>query len=98
VSAIRFLIENPNARGAFNLTAPQPVTNAQLAKTLGRVMRRPSFFPTPGFLLRLVLGEKATIVLDGQRPIPKRLTDMGFRFQFPELEAALRDTLSKKRK
>lgn len=95
VGAIRFLIENSNARGAFNLTAPQQVTNAQFAKALGRVMRRPSFFPTPAFLLRLALGEKKTIVLDGQRPIPKRLTDMGFKFQFPDVEAALRDCLRK---
>jgi len=95
VSAVRFLIDNPDARGPFNLTAPQTLTNAQFSKVIGRVMRRPSFFPTPGFALRLPLGEKATIVLDGQRPIPKRLLDMGFKFQFPEAEPALRDLLGR---
>ena len=98
VNAIRFLIENASARGPFNLTAPHPVTNAELSKVVGRVMRRPSFFPVPGFALRLLMGEKAAIVLDGQRPIPKRLLDMGFRFRFPQLEPALRDLLGKKSK
>lgn len=93
VSAVRFLIENANARGPFNLTAPQPVTNAELSKTVGRVMRRPSFLPVPGFALRLPMGEKATIVLEGQRPVPKRLLEMGFTFRFPELEPALRNLL-----
>ena len=70
VSAIRFLIENANAKGPFNLTAPQTLTNAQFSKAIGRVMRRPSFIPAPGFALRLPMGEKATIVLDGRRPVP----------------------------
>ena len=95
VSAIRFLIENPGARGPFNLTAPQTLTNTQFAKAIGRAMRRPSFFPTPGFLLRIPMGEKAMIVLDGRRPIPRRLLDMGFTFRFPDAESALRDLLSK---
>ncbi len=93
VGAIRFLIDNPNARGAFNLAAPNPVTNAQLAKILGRVMRRPSFFPVPAFALRLLLGEKAILVLDGAQIVPKRLLDMGFTFKFPEAEPAFRDLL-----
>ncbi len=93
VSAIRFLMENPNARGPFNLTAPRPVTHAELSKTIGGVMRRPSFFRVPGFALRLPMGEKATIVLDGQRPVPKRLLEMGFTFRFPDLESSLRDLL-----
>ncbi len=97
VNAIRFLIENQNARGPFNLTAPNPITNAQLAKTVGRVLRRPSFFPVPGIALRLLMGEKATIVLEGQRPLPKRLLDRGYTFQFPELEPALRHLLERKR-
>jgi len=98
VSAIRFLIENANAKGPFNLTAPQTLTNAQFSKVIGRVVRRPSFFPTPGFALRLPLGEKATVVLDGQRPVPKRLLEMGFKFQFPEAEPALRNLLGKDKK
>ncbi len=93
VRAIRFLIENPNASGAFNVCAPNPLTNADFSRVLGQVMRRPSFFPTPAFAMRLMLGEKSILVLEGQRQIPKRLQQMGFAFRFPEAEAALRDLL-----
>ncbi|HLF26805.1 MAG TPA: TIGR01777 family oxidoreductase [Anaerolineae bacterium] len=96
IRAMRFLIDTPAAKGAFNLTAPQPIRNAELAKTIGRVVRRPSFFPTPGLLLRLMLGEKSVVVLEGQRPIPRRLLDLGFTFRFPEVESALRDLLKKR--
>ena len=93
VAAIRFLIENSDARGAFNLVAPEQVTNAQAARTLGRVLRRPSFFRIPAPILRLAFGELASVVLHGQRALPRRLLDLGFRFRFPELEPALRDLL-----
>ena len=61
---------------------------------LGRVLRRPSFMPTPGFALRLVLGELSTLLLDGQRQVPQRLLGLGFTFRFPTAEAALRDLLA----
>jgi uncharacterized protein (TIGR01777 family) len=93
VRAIRFLIDDPDARGAFNVCAPNPLTNADLSHVIGRVMRRPSFMPTPAFAMRLLLGEKATLVLDGQRQMPKRLQQMGFQFRFPDVESALRDLL-----
>ena len=93
VRAIRFLIENPAASGAFNLCAPNPLRNADFGRVLGRVMRRPSYFPVPAFAMRLMMGEKATLVLEGQRQVPKRLQQMGFVFQFPEAEAALRDLM-----
>ena len=92
--AIRFLIENPLASGPFNLTAPQPVTNAQFARTLGRVMGRPSWLPLPGFAMRAAFGEVADLLLTGQRGVPRRLVDLGFQFHFPELEGALRDVLA----
>jgi uncharacterized protein (TIGR01777 family) len=91
--ALRFLIENDEANGAFNLTAPNPVRNGEMAKLIGRVMRRPSFIPVPGFALRLAFGEVAEVVLQGQRAVPKGLLDLGFEFDFPEAEAALRDVL-----
>lgn len=91
VRAIRFLIENKAADGPFNLTAPNPVTNAAFSRALGRAMRRPAFFRVPAFAIRLVLGEMSTVVLEGQRAIPERLLGLGFAFRFPELEAALRD-------
>ncbi len=93
VRAIRFLLETPEASGAYNLTAPKPVTNGELAKMLGRVMRRPSFLSTPAFALRAVMGEMATLVLDGQKAVPGRLLEAGFEFDFSELELALRDLL-----
>jgi hypothetical protein len=93
IRAIRFLIDRPDARGPFNLAAPQPCTYRQFARTLGKVMRRPSIVRVPGFALRLVLGEMAGLILTGQRAIPARLAEMGFAFKFAELEDALRDVL-----
>ncbi len=93
VRAIRFLIDEPEARGAFNLTAPTSVRNVEFARTLGRVLRRPSVVPTPAFLLRLVLGELSSLLLTGQRVAPHRLIESGFAFRFPDLEPALRDVL-----
>ena len=93
VAAIRFLLENLGAKGAYNLTAPQAVSNAEVSRVIGRVMRRPSLVPVPGFLLRLVLGEKASIVLEGQRPAPRRLLELGYAFHYPEFEGAVRDLL-----
>jgi len=93
VRAIRFLMDHSNASGAFNVCAPNPLTNADLSRVIGQVMRRPSFMPTPAFAMRLLLGEKATLVLDGQRQMPKRLQQMGFQFRFTDVELALRDLL-----
>ena len=90
---IRLLIENEEARGAYNITAPNPVTNGDLAKAIGRVMGRPSWIPVPGFALRLAFGEVAEVVLKGQRAVPLRLLDLGFEFQFPAAEAAMKDLL-----
>ncbi len=86
---MRFLIENPEARGAFNLTAPQPVSFADLGRVVARALRRPYWFPTPGFLLKLVLGEKSTLVLDGQFVVPRRLEEAGFTFRYPRIDSAL---------
>jgi len=91
--ALRFLIETEQARGAFNLTAPNPVTNGALAKLIGKVMGRPSFLPVPGFAMKAAFGEVADVVLKGQRAVPKRLLDLGFEFHFPAAEAALGDLL-----
>lgn len=93
VAAIEYLIENQEASGAYNLTSPHSVTNKEFAKTLGRVMRRPSLFVIPGFAMRLVLGEISTVVLDGQRTSSKKLESLGFSFKFPELENALADVI-----
>jgi len=94
VRAIRFLIEHPEAHGPYNLCAPTPVTNAEFTKALGRVLNRPAFMPLPAFVLQLLFGDMATVLLDGQRAVPKHLQDAGFTFAFEQVEQALRDLLS----
>jgi uncharacterized protein (TIGR01777 family) len=89
--AIRFLLEREDARGPFNLTAPRPLTNRDFSKVLGKALHRPSLAPAPGFALRLVLGEMADMVLQGQRAVPQRLLEMGYDFRFPEALQALRN-------
>lgn len=92
--AVRFLIDSRKAKGPFNLTSPNPATNREFTKVLGEVLGRQTLIPVPGFAMRLALGEAASLVLDGQRALPKRLLELGFEFRFPELEGALRDLLS----
>ena len=89
VGAIHFLIENEAASGPFNLSAPAPLTNAEFSRLLGQQLRRPAFVPTPAFALRLLFGEMATALLDGQRAVPRRLLQLGFAFQFPDAVPAL---------
>jgi len=91
VAAIRFLIERADAQGPFNLAAPQLVRQAEFSRALGRALGRPSWLPVPAFALRLLLGEMAAVLLDGQRAAPQRLLELGFAFRFPTIEAALRD-------
>lgn len=91
IAALAFLLENDKARGVFNISAPQPVPNRQFAATLGSVLRRPSWLPTPRFAMQLALGEVSTVVLDGQNAVPAALQQAGFVFKYPELEPALRD-------
>jgi uncharacterized protein (TIGR01777 family) len=96
VNAIQYLIENPSAQGVFNLCAPIPVSNHEFAQQLGRVMNRPAFVPVPAFLLRLLLGEAATLALDGQRAFPRRLQEVGYQFRFERIEGALAALLAVK--
>jgi hypothetical protein len=91
VDAIRYLIETPTARGPFNLTTPNPVTNAEFGRVLGKVLGRPHYLPAPGFAFKLAFGETAMLVLEGQRVLPKKLLEAGYSFRFTEVEPALRD-------
>lgn len=92
IAAIRTLMFNANARGVFNLTAPNPVRNEDFSKALGSAMGRPSAIPVPAFAMKLPLGEMAELLLlGGQRVVPERLKQIGFQFRFPTLEAALND-------
>lgn len=95
-NAIRFLIENKEARGPFNLTAPNPLSNDKFGRTLARVLNRPHLIPIPAFAMRAAFGEVAMVVLSGQRVMPGRLLELGFKFDFPELEPALRHLLAHK--
>lgn len=94
VEAAAFLIAREDLRGAFNFTAPNPVTMNEFARTLGRVLLRPAFLRAPAFALRLMLGEMADFLLEGSRVLPKRLLEAGFSFRFPTVDAALRDLLT----
>ena len=85
-----WLIEQEEAVGAFNATAPEPVTNRVFGQTLGRVLGRPAVVPTPAFVLQLALGELATALLTGQRAVPAYAEQLGFRFTYRSLEPALR--------
>ncbi|MCL4269199.1 MAG: TIGR01777 family oxidoreductase [Anaerolineales bacterium] len=93
VGAVRHLIADESARGAYNLIAPTPTSNAEFNKTLAGVLRRPYWFPTPAFLLRNVLGEMSVLILDGRFSQPKRLLDSGYTFQFSGPREALTDLL-----
>jgi hypothetical protein len=93
VRAIRFLLERREAAGPFNLAAPEPVRNRELARTLGRALHRPSVFPAPAFAVRAVLGEMADVLLHGRRAVPARLRELGFEWEYPELQRALEDLL-----
>jgi uncharacterized protein (TIGR01777 family) len=95
VNAIQFLIHDNLAKGVFNLTSPNPVTNDDFGRTIGVVMKRPHFFPVPGFAMRLAFGEVASMVLEGQKVLPQKLLDAGYKFKYPKLEYALKDLLNK---
>ena len=90
VAAIRFAIENDRARGTFNLCAPHTLRNREAVPIIARALRRPAWLPVPAFALRLLLGEKNILVLDGQQAPPDRLVGLGFKFLRPRLEDALR--------
>jgi uncharacterized protein (TIGR01777 family) len=97
VKAIRFLMEREGLSGPFNLCAPEPVTMKEFCHTLGKVMRRPSWFPVPPLPLRLIFGEMGhEVLLVGQRAIPKKLLEAGYRFQYPTCNSAFQQILSSK--
>jgi len=90
IALILFLMEHPDAQGAINATAPNPVTMSQFCKTIGEVLNRPSWAPVPAFALRLMLGEMADMLLTGQRVLPAAAQKLGYSFKYPTLLEALR--------
>ena len=91
--AVLTLLDDQTAQGAFNLTAPQPVTNTQFTQILASAVHRPAIFFAPTVLLKLALGERSDLLLSGQKVIPQALSERGFKFEFADLSAALRDLL-----
>jgi NAD dependent epimerase/dehydratase family enzyme len=96
LGALHHALVDEEVRGPFNLVAPEPVTNREFTKTLGRVLGRPTLTPAPAFALRLALGEMAdATLLASSRVRPARLEETGYAFRFPDLEGALRHLLGK---
>jgi uncharacterized protein (TIGR01777 family) len=97
VRLVVFAISHEGARGPLNVTAPNPVRNAEFSKALGRALKRPSLLPAPGFALRLALGEMAdALLLSSQRALPVRAADLGFSFQYSNIDEALASVLALK--
>ena len=95
ISLYLFLLDNKNLKGIFNAVSPQPVQMKTFAKILGKVLRKPSLFPVPKFILKLVMGESASAILASQKVKPGALLEAGFKFNYEDLELALIDLLKK---
>ena len=93
-SIILFAIENDKIEGVLNAVSPNPVDNNEFTKTLSRVLKRPAIFPVPSFALKLLFGEGALILIEGQRAVPKKLKNFNFEFKYPQLEEALKQVFS----
>jgi uncharacterized protein len=91
VRLIDFCIRNESITGPVNATAPNPLRNDDFGRTIGKVLRRPHWFPVPSFLFKAIFGELSVLLLKGQRVIPRKLLDHGFEFQYSTLEPALKD-------
>ncbi|MFG1491946.1 TIGR01777 family oxidoreductase [Halobacteriovorax sp. ZH4_bin.1] len=89
VSIYRFLVENDFSERVFNAVAPKAHSNSNFTRIMGKVLKRPTLLPAPGFALKIILGEMATLVLDGQNVYPKNLLEKGYKFKFDHLEDAL---------
>lgn len=94
IGAIRFLLENEAARGPFNLIAPTPTSNADFMRAIAKQLRRPYWFHIPSFLLRIPLGEMSILLTEGRYSQPRRLLELGYKFQYPKIEDALMDILN----
>ncbi len=94
VSLILFALSQQNLSGPMNVTAPNPVTNANFTHALAHALRRPAVIPVPSLALKILFGEMSDVLLGGARAIPRAAIQAGYTFRFPELEPALQDVLS----
>jgi uncharacterized protein (TIGR01777 family) len=88
VAMVLRLLQDEQMSGPFNMTAPNPVTNAEFTRALARGVHRPAFFAAPSFVLQLAMGERSALVLEGQRVLPGNLADAGYQFKYPKLNSA----------
>lgn len=93
IRALDFLAVRDDLSGPFNLCAPHPVRNRDMAKALGTALGRPAKLAVPAFVLRTMMGELADVLLGSQRTLPARLMAAGFEFEFPDIDAALVDLI-----
>jgi len=94
IRVIATALENENIRGAVNSVSPEPVTNEEFTKTMGEALYRPTFIPVPEFAVHLMLGEMGEeLLLNSERAVPKRLTDLGFEFKFADLKKAIENAV-----
>ncbi|MGC8657726.1 MAG: TIGR01777 family oxidoreductase [Desulfomonilaceae bacterium] len=91
--AAMFVTAHPEIQGPVNFCAPNPIRNRDLARHIGDILGRPSFLPAPGFIINLILGEFGSVILKGQKVLPKKLLSHGFSFNFPDIKSALIDLL-----
>jgi uncharacterized protein (TIGR01777 family) len=98
IRAIEFMISNDKLSGPVNLTAPNPVTMAEFAKTIGKIINRPLWVPVPAFVIKTALGEMAEMLLTGQKAVPSKLLKAGFDFHYPDIDDALSAILEEKKK
>jgi hypothetical protein len=90
IGIMRYILEHEGVKGPVNATAPEPVTNDEFSRTLGKVLGRPSWVHAPAFAIRLALGEFGEMILTGQRVLPEKIMKAGYEFKYSRLEDALR--------
>lgn len=93
INIVLKILADEEISGPINMATPKPVTNREFAKTLAGVLKRPSWLPLPGFILKLLFGEGAVLLLEGEKLMPSKMLDKGYKFKFAELEPALRDLI-----
>jgi len=96
VAAILHIQKTPSLKGFINITAEQPVSNNVFSRTLAKTLNRPCMLTTPAFILKLIFGEMADLLLFGQNVKPTKLKNSGFRFTYPSIDSALKNLLTKK--
>jgi uncharacterized protein (TIGR01777 family) len=97
VNVYEFILDNPEIRGAVNSSSPNPERMKNFAKYIGKALHRPWFFPAPGFLLKMLFGEIAVVLISGRKALPKKLEDAGFKFKYEKAVDAIKSVLQRNR-